>query len=156
MNEPHFVFFMIYMIDLHNHHIQKTLRQMCNPMSAARYEFIAKLNIEVVDENTVGFMPQTPFSRKDANKKTATTKETVVLSPTNQNLNILYKKTDCGEFKCELCDKKYKQLGYLKTHLKTKHDKCMTIYCELCHVSFYDLVSLSRHQKCKGGCPNVK
>ena len=142
------------MIDLHNLHIEKRLRMMANPKSAERHEFVTKQKVEIVTEATPGYIPQMPFSAKDALRAQDKQSEKPIEKRVN-DVEKMYTKKGEKDLECNYCSKKYMQFGYLKIHLKQKHEKELIIYCEHCHETFPEVSSLNRHQKCRSGCPNL-
>ena len=134
MNEPNFFFFILYMIDLHNMSIEKTLRMMANPKAAARYNHINGLEFEEVNENTPGFIPQVPFNAKDALRSAATDNESEISKKENTD----YEETSFG-FTCCHCQAVYKQFGNLKKHMKNVHEVVLTISCNNCSTVFSDI-----------------
>lgn len=136
MNEPHFFFFMMYMIDLHNLSIEKKLRQLANPKSAERYNFVNSLKVEVVSEDTPGYIMQAPFTAKDAKRAGA---KPTLLAPVDKPVakvpDMLYSESDDG-FTCTICSVVYKQLGYLKNHLKKAHGQDLVLCCVKCGTTF--------------------
>ena len=52
-------------------------------------------------------------------------------------------------FKCDVCGSEYKRLGYLKLHMKNKHEAeaAVGFKCELCDIKFDEVKYLNRHHK---------
>ena len=152
MNEPHFIFFMIYLIDLHNLSIEKKLRMLANPKSAERFAYVNKLHVEVVSMDTPGYIFQTPFTAKDAKRAEAKNMSKPVDKAVSKDIpDTLYHEDESG-FTCAICDTMYKQLGYLKNHLLRAHDQELVIFCFKCGAKFVDAKSLNRHRKGKTDC----
>ena len=152
MNEPHFFFFMIYMIDLHNMSIEKRLRMLANPKSAERFNFVAKLKFEVITDDTPGYIRQAPFTAKDADRAANKPIESLTsVAPSVQITDRLYTESEDG-YTCTICSAVYKQFGYLKNHLKKTHSKELIIYCFKCGTKFVDAKALNRHRKGKTDC----
>ena len=100
MNESHFLFFFIYLLDLQNLSIEGRLRLVANPLSTERKLIVEKsygtqTNVEIIEDVVM------KSSAKDVSEKVPKIQEDI--------------------FKCEMCDAQYKHKGSLNKHTKQKH-----------------------------------
>ena len=126
MNENHFLFFFIYILDLHNHSLEGRLRLIANPKSNFR-----KLIVE------------------ESNEIVACKEDIDDLSTSIAVLSIsekVHEEDDKRPFKCSLCNATYKLEGYLKNHRKNKHvEKENFFTCGYCAIRFQSKKQLTRH-----------
>lgn len=145
MNEANFFIFFLYIFDLHNLNIEGKLCSIANPLSDLRYEHIKEIcsdNIEQVD-------------MEKENVEVVQEKEVDDVQKMMENMNVSDEKVDRvfnsqnGIFKCEVCGSEYKRLGYLRLHMRNKHDAeaAVGFKCELCDIKFDEVKYLNRHHK---------
>ena len=145
MNEPRFKMFLLYMIDLHNLHIENRVDLAANPLNERRGDFIqssAKQPVDI-DSKLVESVDEGV--------------EEVLLDMTKMKIAVCQeeKYEDCfklnsnGELSCNFCPGIYKRDGHMRNHLSSKHMKTFKIVCS-CGKLFPDSTRLSRHKKtCK-------
>ena len=132
MNESHFLFFFIYLLDLQNLDIEGRLRSVANPFSAERKEIIEK---SYYDECIINDIPRDLTLLPSAPEDELEHIEAVV-----QNEKEL--------FECQMCDAKYKHQGSLRKHTQKKHSIVQgLIVCELCDSKFQTKKPHTRHLK---------
>ena len=145
MNESRFKFFLLYMIDLHNLHIEKRVALVANPLNHKREEEIPSRDVvsrdakvDKIDEgidNLVGEIKAKLTLVEDQVDKT-------------DSIEDCYSK-DGTDLKCNFCPGVYKREGHLRNHLKTKHNRSFEMICK-CGKPFVDSTRLNRHKKlCK-------
>ena len=61
---------------------------------------------------------------------------------------------DNGDYKCNMCNKKYKKLGYMKTHIEKNHGLLNSVLfiCKKCKKTFETQKKLTRHENSKSQC----
>ena len=154
MNEPRFKMFLLYMIDLHNLHIDNRVDLVANPLNEKREEAIQnqKTKSFVIDDNLdVNESLErvmTTMSEKLKITDENTDKKEKEDSKVDERFEDCYSESN-GELKCNFCPGTYKREGHLRNHLDTKHKKTFKILCS-CGKLFSDSTRLSRHKKsCK-------
>ena len=146
MNEANFFLFFLYIFDLHNLNIEGQLCSVANPLSNLRYEHITqskKTPSDGIEEEGV------------ENGDVANQEEVDDLQKMMQNMNVGDEKAANRDnskdtvFKCDICGSEYKRLGYLKLHIKNKHEaESEAGYkCEVCGIKFDQVKHLNRHHK---------
>jgi hypothetical protein len=134
MNESHFLFFFIYILDLQNLSIERRLREVANPLSAERKNIVAKAYktedtqvAEVVEDLSIS------LASLSVNKET------------EKNSQI---QDSSKPYNCNMCDAKYKMQGFLKKHAEQKHGKKLSlIECKVCESKFESKKQHTRHMK---------
>jgi hypothetical protein len=137
MNESHFKFFLLYVIDLHNLHIEGKVATVANPLNPNRS---MEILVSQVDNLTI-------------DKKNESKKDDV--DPIDNKNSDSLKLEECfdvddeGALKCKYCDGKYKREGHMKNHVETKHNVKIDLVCT-CGQLFDDTTRYVRHKKsCK-------
>ena len=147
MNEAHFKLFLLYILDLHNLHIEQKVDLVANPLNPRRPEAIddKNLNIESFGKLTIdsedkpkdtagadsGLSDVPSFLEKDK-------KDTVLEDCFNKLLN--------GDFRCNYCTGEFKRMENLRNHLNSKHGMSFQLTCG-CGKIFTDSTKLHRHHK---------
>ena len=140
MNESRYKFFLLYMIDLHNLHIEDRVDLIANPLNEKRNGAIV--------ENVV-------VSPKESNNVTVESAVDDLVMSMKKDLNIAnnieekfedFFTEDDGGLKCYLCPGSYKREGHLRNHLESKHKKTFKLICS-CGKVFPDSTRLQRHRK---------
>ena len=142
MNESHFKLFILYILDLHNLHIENKVDILANPLNPNRYEEVKKLIEDVALDglfegiNKISLEP----SELHIEEKAEDNKE--------ESSNG-YSELPNGEFACTFCPGIFKRLGNVRNHLEKKHGTTFDFNCG-CGKSFKDSTTFTRHQKsCK-------
>ena len=140
MNEARFKFFLLYMIDLHNLHIDNNVGVIANPMNRTSRE-------------TLTSKKDTPYQQKESEKND---KIDTLLVDFSQGMKLdevfedFFNVDKSGQMICRLCPGIYKREGHMRNHLETKHNKMFKIICNICKSTYPDSARLSRHKKnCK-------
>ena len=147
MNEPRFKMFILYMIDLHNLHIEDRVDLAANPINEKREEYVKiQIGNSVAKVKTV---EKDDFEVADK-KLEEVMSAMIITEPTEEE-----KFEDCftvdstGELRCNFCPANYRKEGHLRNHMDSKHNKSFKTVCS-CGKSFPDSTRLSRHKKtCK-------
>ena len=127
MNESHFLFFFIYLLDLQNLSIEGRLRLVANPLSTERKLIVEKsygtqTNVEIIEDVVM------KSSAKDVSEKVPKIQEDI--------------------FKCEMCDAQYKHKGSLNKHTKQKHSVKQDLFiCPSCGAKFLTKKQHTRHMQ---------
>ena len=131
MNESHFLFFFIYLLDLQNLAIEGRLRSVANPFSPERIEIVER---SYYDECISNDIP------RDLTLLLPSVDELEHIEAVVQNEKNL--------FECQMCDAKYKHQGSLKKHKQKKHSIVQgLIVCQLCDAKFQTKKQHTRHLK---------
>ena len=134
MNESHFLFFFIYILDLQNLSIEKRLREVANPLSAERTRIVAEA-YKSKDTPVTEVIENLSLSLASLNVNQQTEKVSQ-----NQESSKLYN--------CNMCTAKYKMQGFLKKHTEQKHGEKMSLLeCDLCKSKFDSKKQQTRHMK---------
>ena len=146
MNEAHFKFFLLYMIDLHNLHVENNLSRVANPLHADRMVATSKVNQNKdVKENNVDAICD-GFQMIDIHDND---KEFEQLNENVLQFEDCYDINQEGIMKCKFCDGTYKREGHMKNHIEMKHNKIIRLVCK-CGQDFSDTKRYCRHKKsCK-------
>ena len=157
MNEATFIFFMMYVADLHNLKVEKKLRCMARPKcrgiekaNSERLEALSRVKVLHVTETTPGYMPAETPRPVVANSVAA-----VAPKPASSTVKLFYQTSASQDFYCVKCHKGYKSLGTLGNHLRVKHGQTLVIKCDRCHTIFEDAKALNRHMKAKTDCTKL-
>ena len=141
MNEARFKQFIIYMIDLHNLHIENQVDLAANPLNMKRQEYITnysdKKDFETLDSNFQALVI-------GANEK-----QSESIEKKKEKFEECFETKSNGELYCKFCPGVYKREGHMRNHLQSKHMKIFDIKC-LCGKVFPDSTRLSRHKKTCG------
>ena len=133
MNESRFKFFLLYMIDIHNLHIEGSIKAS-NPLDKnwASDNSISARKIEKdTSEDVIG----------DFEKLSIASSEEV-------KLEDCYTEEPAGTLKCNFCPGTYKREGHMKNHVETKHNMIVALVCK-CGQVFVETTRFNRHKK---GC----
>jgi hypothetical protein len=172
MNEARFKLFLLYMIDLHNLHIEKRVHILANPLNDKREEACKMLlksflpeptsdTNDVVDILTADvdklLKISEPASEKVPESEGTFEKLLKISEPVSETEHESHEtfedyiiEDSSGSLKCKLCPGQYKKSGHLRNHLETKHNKVFRIVCSSCGKQFPDSSRLCRHNKsCK-------
>ena len=141
MNESHFKLFILYILDLHNLHIENKVDILANPLNPNRQKEVSKLIEDVALDGLfegiekISLDPSSILEVKDVTEK--------------EESNSGYSELPSGEFACSFCPGTFKRLGNVKNHLEKKHGTTLEFICG-CGKSFKDSTTFTRHQKsCK-------
>ena len=141
MNESHFLFFFIYLLDLQNLSIEGRLRSVANPMSSERKSIVQK-----------SYGKENNFS------------EDIVIALSNSITSMDISKIEeevakvdihhVKPYKCNKCDAEYKLEGFLKKHSQQKHNRSLELHhsCNVCDTKFEMKKQLTRHMKAHKDC----
>ena len=152
MNEGHFKLFLLYVIDLHNLHIERKVDILANPLNPKRKEEIAKLHEECTlqDLNTLTLEDvetvkeiKTVEQIESDGQVTGTQLST---KPLSEEETEGFTVDVNGEYSCDHCAGVFKRLGNVRNHLKSKHEIDYQLLCT-CGKSFQDSSKYSRHTK---------
>ena len=129
MNECHFLFFFIYLLDLQNLAIEGRLRSVANPLSSERKQIVQK-------------------AYKDKSVMDEIPKELAIPAiPAKESENIeamMGYKEDL--FQCQMCEARYKHRGSLNKHSKQKHGAHQGLFfCQHCDAKFQTKKQHTRH-----------
>ena len=149
MNEAHFKLFILYVIDLHNLHIEKKVDLLANPLNPKRVQEIEKLNEDLL-LHTLGnlglqdeVVVPTQQAEEESNKNAATP---LMAEPAKSEG---FTELPNGELSCNYCTGTFKRMGNMRNHLNSKHQMSYELKCA-CGKLFEDSRKLSRHMKsCK-------
>ena len=137
MNEGRFKFFLLYMLDLHNLHIEKKVQKVSNPLNIERKKYITVSKAE----------PNLTEKLLVENDDTSVEKLVEEMSKVEISVKLETCYTEQAEkFLCKFCTGIYKMKGHLKTHLEVKHNKIIDLSCD-CGKVFCDMTKLGRHVK---------
>ena len=135
MNEPRFKFYLLYMIDLHNLHIEGQVQVKANPLNIDREVILANKKTEIMS--------------KDFDKLETAFDTMLVLNQKEETFEDCFDEKH-GQLQCKFCPGSYKKEGHLRNHLESKHNKKFKIICSNCSSQFPDSNRLTRHKKsCK-------
>ena len=141
MNESHFKLFILYVLDLHNLHIEKKIDVLANPMNPLRNSEIQTLKNDPLSELLADLNID--------NDKMDDGKSLDQDSSETEMINEDYMFLPTGEFLCNFCPGKFKRIGNMRNHLSSKHNRVHQLIC-VCGKDFTDTSRMSRHQKtCK-------
>merc|ERR1719318_1819254 len=140
MNEAHFKFFLLYMIDLHNLHIENKVSSVANPLNKNRKLDILASKPEL-GEKAVETDEQSGVETLSDMVKM------IDIGAENQELdkskNTHTQFEDCffvdkeGVMHCKFCEGKYKRDGHMKNHVELKHNMIIDLLCK-CGQDFDD------------------
>lgn len=141
MNEAHFKFFLLYVIDLHNLNIQNKLTSVANPLNEDREieDIMAGLgSIDLEGETKLSGNEEKDDSKVEVEK----------VKDRGMRLEDCYRLDD-GVLHCKICPGTYKREGHMKNHVETKHNLVVDLTCK-CGQLFTDTTKYCRHRKsCK-------
>ena len=142
MNEARFKFFLLYMIDLHNLHIEGNLASVANPLNENRIEVKTKPTSKVMPEdNIINELEKMTLESKEDKK--------VVNEKTKIVIDDCFLEESSGTLKCRFCPGVYKREGNLKNHVESKHNLVVELVCK-CGQIFVETTRYCRHKKdCK-------
>ena len=143
MNESHFKFFLLYLIDLHNLHIEGRVSTLANPLNENRdIELIAN------DIGKINLVEKIDLEPKSSQEKPKDNKKTDIFKK-GEKLEDCFVLDKNGQLNCNYCDGKYQREGHMKNHLETKHNIIVTLICS-CGQLFDDTTRYGSHKKsCK-------
>ena len=145
MNESRFKFFLLYVIDLHNLHIENRVDLIANPLNKKREGAINSREVKV-DEKEI--LVAEVIEDVDDLVMDNAFKLTLDEAADEGSFEQCFTKGESG-LQCNFCPGIYKREGHLRNHLKTKHNKSFNLTCK-CGKSFADSTRLNRHKKsCK-------
>ena len=150
MNEAHFKLFMLYILDLHNLHIEKKVDLLANPLNPRRKEEIQKLNDEIVLEGFEKLSLNTEAKEVVSNIPHSGSSDVGLFS---EELDDCFSQLPDGELSCNFCSGIFKRIGNMRNHLNSKHQMFLCLKCT-CGKKFQDSTKLSRHQKTCKNCLN--
>ena len=138
MNEGRFKFFIIYMIDLHNLHIEKSVDIVANPLNKMR-NTILDAQTDYCDEKT---------HTENKSDELCELMEFVMniddCSNGSDFESLIERSKD--SLHCKLCPGVYKREGNMRNHLESKHGKVFDLKCA-CGQTYSDCTKLLRHKK---------
>ena len=138
MNEAHFKFFLLYMIDLHNLHIENKVCILANPLNEDRDMEILVKCVKFID---LGIKEKPEETIKKRDEKSSEGEKI--------RLEDCYETDNDGTLNCKLCKGKYKREGHMKNHVETKHNLLIELICK-CGQVFDETTRYCRHRKsCK-------
>ena len=144
MNEPRHKLFLLYMIDLHNLHIEDRVDLVANPLNERRIDAIKNVDLFAIDEHEVVKVEDNQSCVDDLMFQMETKLKVTV----EERLEDCFNEAN-GEFHCSFCPGIYKREGNIRNHLESKHNKVFKIVCS-CGKIFPDSTRLCRHKKtCK-------
>ena len=139
MNEARFKFFLLYMIDNHNLHIEGKMNTS-NPLDEkwgpSSQELVLKSNISTVD--ILKGLEELTIDMKTAEKEVERN-ETV-------RLEECFTEEPVGILNCNFCPGKYKREGHMKNHIETKHNMSVELICK-CGQIFIETTRYLGHKK---------
>ena len=137
MNESRFKFFLVYLIDLHNLHIEGKVSLLANPLNENREVEILANTIQLIDLD------------QKCTQETQTLNIEKEMCKTSVTLEDCYNTDKDGQLSCKFCEGKYTRVGHMKNHCETKHNIIIDLICK-CGQLFNDTTRYSRHKKsCK-------
>ena len=151
MNEARFKMFLLYMIDLHNLHIENRVDLAANPLNEKREDFI-KMSFEkhIVEKDVSKENDEVDEEMEDMllDMKSKLNFEDSA-EEKEEKFEDCFQSNSNGELRCNFCPGIYKREGHMRNHLDSKHMKTFKIVCS-CGKLFPDSTRLSRHKKtCK-------
>lgn len=162
MNEANFFLFFLYIFDLHNLNIEGKLSFIANPMSELRYEHI-EMNKSNPVEDVAGEKANEVLDAIVEDAAGEKANEVDAIGEMLENMNVGDKEVDpLGKndiskntnHKCDMCGTEYKRFGFLKLHMKNKHEidslearSELGVKCELCDIRYDEVKYLNRHNK---------
>ena len=147
MNEARIKMFLLYMINLQNHHIENTVAVAANPLNDHREAHNRKYIQTEITEKPAQIT--TKEVDKDLEEMVSDLKTKVVIDDIDEKLEDCYIVIPNGDLSCKFCPGIYKREGHMRNHLESKHNKRFKLICS-CGRLFPDLPRLSRHRKsCK-------
>ena len=125
-----FFWFFLYMIEMRNMDKEKKLRWAMDPRSQERQDLVNCQQIHNLSDK----VSATVSDDRDINREP-------------------YQEIAPGQFLCNICGKKYKQIGSLIKHLRVNHQiiDAVTFRCDQCNVLFPTKEKLTRH-KIRSSC----
>ena len=125
-----FFWFFLYMIEMRNMDKEKKLRWAMDPRSQERQDLVNCQQIHNLSDK----VSATVSDDRDINREP-------------------YQEIAPGQFLCNICGKKYKQIGSLIKHLSVNHQiiDAVTFRCDQCNVLFPTKEKLTRH-KIRSSC----
>ena len=149
MNEAHFKLFLLYILDLHNLHIEQKVDIIANPLNPRRYEEIQKSNSDDLDLNIEGLGKLNLGNDEDIKETESITPGSLGIESKLTELDDCFTEVLNGDLLCNFCPGTFKRIGNLRNHLNSKHRMCLKLSC-VCGKEFNDSTKLSRHLKtCK-------
>ena len=141
MNEAHYKFFLMYLIDLHNLHIQNKVSSVANPLNESRDVEELLIGIETLDLEGLKIVPEN--KQEEIQKKELGEQRMMLEDCYRLNEEILH---------CKLCPGQYKREGHMKNHVESKHNIQVDLICK-CGQTFTETTRYCRHRK---GCNKIK
>ena len=125
-----FFWFFLYMIEMRNMDKEKKLRWAMDPRSQERQDLVNCQQIHNLSDK----VSATVSDDRDIDREP-------------------YQEIAPGQFLCNICGKKYKQIGSLIKHLSVNHQiiDAVTFRCDQCNVLFPTKEKLTRH-KIRSSC----
>ena len=139
MNEARFKFFLLYMIDNHNLHIEGKMNTS-NPLDQkwgpSSQELVLKSKISPEDV------------LKDLEKLTIVTKNVEKEVERNEAVRLeeCFTEEPVGTLNCNFCPGKYQREGHMKNHIERKHNMTVELLCK-CGQIFIETTRYLRHKK---------
>ena len=145
MNESHYKLFILYIIDLHNLHIEKKVDTLANPLNPQRCSKVDELSGICNALDSLNLITST----KQRDVVELTDSENLDLFPPIEGnmANVDYEISDDGSYTCSYCTGTFKRIGNLRNHLSSKHNIIQESKCSRCEKQFADARKLSRHVK---------
>ena len=146
MNEAHFKLFILYVIDLHNLHIEKKVDLLANPLNPKRLQEIEKINEDLLLHTlgNLGLQDEAVVPTQQVEKESSK-----LAAETPRMADEGFTELPNGELSCNYCKGTFKRMGNMRNHLNSKHQMSHELKCA-CGKLFEDSRKLSRHLKsCK-------
>ena len=142
MNESRFKFFLLYVIDLHNLHIEHRVDLIANPLNEKREGVInsRELKVDEKEQQVTKVIVDVDDLVMDVARKL-----TLDGADNEEHFEHCFTKDDNG-LKCNFCPGIYQREGHLRNHLKTKHNRSFDLTCK-CGKYFANSTRLNRHKK---------
>ena len=147
MNEPRFKFFLLYMIDLHNQHIEGNISTVANPLSenwsGSRQE-PSNLSKPTSSDDLISELEKMTLDSKLVSSEIKSN----IVENERQKIKIddCFSEDPSGTLKCMFCPGKYKREGNIKNHVESKHNMLVDLVCK-CGQFFVESTRYSRHKK---------
>ena len=121
------------------------LRWLADPRSARRRSFVA-------DPDTINLEPEANMNEQlDNSTKPSGTCDDAIAAKKEP-----FATNDDGSLSCGFCGKLYKQVGYMRKHLRALHDVAdLSLRCQKCLKNSETKKKLTRHEGMKGDCTKL-